>query len=120
MEESEKRRERLNAVRMQAAQSEFSINVASSSMPVSLSNPLIETSATMAVQESSCSPRFDFYTDPMSAFSDSKKNSKASNQNRPDYFTSPNYCGSPMAQFSPSLPGSLQSFIILSSLFFIG
>ncbi|XP_050266136.1 protein SICKLE-like [Quercus robur] len=104
MEESEKRRERLNAVRMQAAQSEFSINVASSSMPVSLSNPLIETSATMAEQEESCSPRFDFYTDPMSAFSDSKKSSKASNQNRPDYFTSPNYCGSPMAQFSPSLP----------------
>ena len=49
-----------------------------------------------------------------------KKNSKASNQNRPDYFTSPNYCGSSMAQFSPSLLGSLQSFIILSSLFFIG
>lgn len=107
MEESEKRRERLNAVRMQAAQSEFSINVASSSMPVSLSNPLIETSATMAVQEESCAPRFDFYTDPMAAFSDSRKRSEAGNQIRQDYFTSPSNHGSPMARFSPSLPGCL-------------
>ncbi|KAL4603105.1 hypothetical protein ACB092_10G101800 [Castanea dentata] len=78
MEESEKRRERLNA-------------------------------------EESCSPRFDFYTHPMSAFSDSKKSSKASNQTRPDYFTSPNYCGSPMAQFSPSLPGPMNPGMALYS-----
>jgi hypothetical protein len=103
MDESEKRRERLKAMRMQADQTEGSSNVSSSAVPVSLSNPLIETSAT--IQAESRAPRFDFYTDPMSAFSDSKKRSKAGNPIRQDDFTSPNNYGSPMARFSPSLPG---------------
>ncbi|KAF5480921.1 hypothetical protein F2P56_001624 [Juglans regia] len=103
MEDSAKRRERLKAMRMQADQAEVPNNSESSGMPGCLSNPLIET-ATMAVQES-CAPRFDFYTDPMSAFSDSKKSNKAGNQIRPDCFTSPSNSGSPMARFSPSLPG---------------
>ncbi|XP_041003561.1 protein SICKLE-like isoform X2 [Juglans microcarpa x Juglans regia] len=103
MEDSAKRRERLKAMRMQADQAEVPNNSESTGMPGCLSNPLIET-ATMAVQES-CAPRFDFYTDPMSAFSDSKKSNKAGNQIRPDCFTSPSNSGSPMARFSPSLPG---------------
>ncbi|GMY16546.1 protein SICKLE isoform X2 [Fagus crenata] len=101
MDETEKRRERLKAMRMQAAQTEFSSNVASSAVPVSLSNPLIETSATMAVQEELHASRFDFDIDPMSAFSDNKNRSKASNQIRQNYFTSPSNCGSPMARFAP-------------------
>lgn len=105
MEDSEKRRDRLKAMRLQADQTEASSNVASLAVPVSLSNPLLETSATMAVQEESCAPRFDFYTDPMAAFSDSRKRSEAGNQIRQDYFTSPSNHGSPMARFSPSLPG---------------
>jgi hypothetical protein len=109
MDESEKRRERLKAMRMQADQTEGSSNVSSSAVPVSLSNPLIETSAT--IQAESRAPRFDFYTDPMSAFSDSKKRSKAGNPIRQDDFTSPNNYGSPMARFSPSLPGCLESLL---------
>jgi hypothetical protein len=103
MEESENRRDRLKAMRMQAAQAEVSNNVESSGVPGCLSNPLIETSV---VQES-CTPRFDFYTDPMSAFSDSRKRSNAANQIRPDYFKSPSSGGSLMSRFSPSHPGSL-------------
>ncbi|XP_059461269.1 protein SICKLE isoform X2 [Corylus avellana] len=101
MEESEKRRERLKAMRMQAAQAEVSNNVESSGVPGCLSNPLIETSA---VQES-CTPRFDFYTDPMAAFSDSRKRSNAVNQIRPDSLNSPSAGGSPTSRFSPSHPG---------------
>ncbi|XP_062163892.1 protein SICKLE isoform X3 [Alnus glutinosa] len=100
MEESENRRERLKAMRMQAAQAEVSNNAESSGVPGCLSNPLIETSV---VQES-CTPRFDFYTDPMSAFSDSRKRSNAASQIRPDYFKSPSSGGSLMSRFSPSHP----------------
>ncbi|XP_041018916.1 protein SICKLE-like isoform X2 [Juglans microcarpa x Juglans regia] len=103
MEESAKRRERLKAMRTQADQAEVPNNAQSSGMPGCLSNPLVET-ATTAVRES-YAPRFDFYTDPMSAFSDSRKSSKAGNQIRPDCFSSPRNNGSPMSRFSPSLPG---------------
>lgn len=106
-EDSAKRRERLKAMRVQADQAEVPNNFESSGMPGWLSNPLLET-ATMAVQESSA-PRFDFYTDPMSAFSDSRKSNKAGNQIRPDCSSSPSNSGSPMSQFSPSLPGKLLS-----------
>lgn len=107
MEESAKRRERLKAMRMQADQAEVPNNAQSSGMPGCPSNPLVET-ATKAVQES-YAPRFDFYIDPMSAFSDSKKGNKAGNQIRPDCSSSPSNSGSPMSQFSPSLPGKLLS-----------
>ncbi|XP_057974130.1 protein SICKLE isoform X2 [Malania oleifera] len=90
MEESEKRRERLKAIRMEAAQVGVRNDVETSAMPGWLSNPLIETPATQPGQDISCAtPRFDFYTDPMSAFSGNKRRSQISNQSPQDHFTSP-------------------------------
>lgn len=90
-------------MRVEADQAEVSYNVEGSGLPIGLSNPLLETERTV-VQES-CAPRFDFYTDPMSAFSDSKRSGKAGNQIRPDCFTSPSNSCFPMSRFSPSLRG---------------
>ncbi|KAK9109038.1 hypothetical protein Sjap_017098 [Stephania japonica] len=72
MEESEKRRERLKAMRMEAAQANASHNVDTSTVPTQLSNPLIDSLATM--ENSSTHTRFDFYTDPMAAFSAGARN----------------------------------------------
>lgn len=91
MEESEKRKERLKAMRMEAAQAGLH-SEAGNSVGVfqSLTNPLIEPSASSSMPaDSRASPRFDFYTDPMAAFSANKRGSKVSHQNTPDYFTSP-------------------------------
>ncbi|KAK6277725.1 hypothetical protein POUND7_018048 [Theobroma cacao] len=106
MDESEKRKERLKAMRLEAAQSEVPNNVATPSVPGHLSNPLSETSSTAAVQEDFCStPRFDYYTDPMAAFSANKKRGKADNQSTQNYFTPPTTSGWPVARVSPSHPG---------------
>ncbi|CAK9309085.1 unnamed protein product [Citrullus colocynthis] len=80
MEESEKRRERLRAMRMEAAQVDVT-NYIETSLPNHLSNPLIESSATTVGQLAPCTaPRFDYYTNPMAAFSTSKKRGKIENQ----------------------------------------
>ncbi|KAJ9674030.1 hypothetical protein PVL29_023529 [Vitis rotundifolia] len=108
MEESEKRRERLKAMRMEAAQTKVSDTVDTSAMPGYLSNPLVEGSATLPVQEDSCmTPRFDFYTDPMSAFSSNKRRSKVANQIQQDYLTPSSNSGytATMARMSSSLSG---------------
>lgn len=90
MEESEQRRERLKAMRMEASQTGVHNEIGNSVESHQLSNPLIETSAATPVQMNSyATPRFDYYTDPMSAFSANKRRSKVSNQNSPDYFTPP-------------------------------
>lgn len=104
MEESEKRRERLKAMRMEAACSENSNNVLSP-MPSNLSNPLVETSE--AMHDGSCAAsRFGFYTDPMAAFStDRKRNNAVNNQISADYFTSPIDGSSSRMRFSSPLPG---------------
>lgn len=109
MEESEKRRDRLKAMRMEAAQSEVSDAVDTSPLPSYLSNPLAEGSATLPEEEDSCvTPRFDYYTDPMSAFSSNKRKSKVGNQIQQDYLTPPSYRGytATMAQMSSCLSGS--------------
>lgn len=105
MEESEKRRERLRAMRLEAAQAEVSSNAESLSGPGSLSNPLLGNSETQPVQESYSTPRFDFYTDPMSAFSANKKRGQHDNQITPDYFAHLKDSTSAMARPSLSLPG---------------
>ncbi|KAK9112922.1 hypothetical protein Scep_020441 [Stephania cephalantha] len=71
MEESEKRRERPKAMRMEAAQANALHNEATSTVPAQLSNSLIDSSTTM--EHSSAHTRFDFYTDPMAAFSSNKR-----------------------------------------------
>ncbi|KAE8663093.1 Detected protein of confused Function [Hibiscus syriacus] len=89
MDESEKRKERLKAMRMEA---EVSNDVETSAMPGCLSNPLIETPLTME-NDFGGAPRFDYYTDPMAAFSANKKRGNIHNQNVQQSFTSPTTSG---------------------------
>lgn len=103
MEESEKRRDRLKAMRMEAAQADVSNTAATSLPPNCLSNPLVETSSTVAVEQSFSTPRFDFYTDPMAAFSGNKKRSTVPNQIYQN-FTPPSISRSHLAWHSPSSP----------------
>lgn len=106
MEESEKRKERLRAMRLEAAQAEVCSNVESSTMPTSLSNPLVETPGSQSAQERTCgAPRFDFYTDPMSAFSVNKRKGQPDDHLSGSHFMPRGYTGSPMEQPS-SFPGS--------------
>lgn len=108
MEDSERRKERLKAMRMVAAQAEASnYSVETNVMPGSLANPLLETPETVSAQEELCAtPRFDFYTDPMAAFSAKKKRSATSKQvTEQSYFSLPSNGGSPMEQFSSPRPG---------------
>ncbi|KAE8718307.1 Detected protein of confused Function [Hibiscus syriacus] len=97
MDESEKRKERLKAMRMEA---EVSNDVETSEMPGCLSNPLIETPSTMQ-DDFGEAPRFDYYTDPMAAFSANKKRSNIHNQTVQQSFTSPTNSG----WHAPSHPG---------------
>ncbi|KAJ7965827.1 Hydroxyproline-rich glycoprotein family protein, putative isoform 2 [Quillaja saponaria] len=104
MEESEKRRERLKAMRVQADKAEISSSNEGSAVPGCLSNPLIETSPSIPLRgEPGATPRFDFYTDPMSAFSGNKKMSNASSQIAPNYYSPPNFGGPPVQRFHISL-----------------
>ncbi|KAL3504878.1 hypothetical protein ACH5RR_034719 [Cinchona calisaya] len=91
MEESEKRRERLKAMRMEAAEAGVHGDAGNSvGASCSLSNPLVEASVPPPVHgEPTAAPRFDYYTDPMAAFSANKRRSKVSHQTSPDYFTPP-------------------------------
>lgn len=94
MEESEKRRERLKAMRMEAAQvGVHSEDGYSGGASYSLTNPLVEASATPSVHAGpNVARRFDYYTDPMSAFSADKSWSKVSHQISPDFVTPPSNC----------------------------
>ncbi|KAH7567650.1 hypothetical protein ACOSP7_010317 [Xanthoceras sorbifolium] len=105
MEESEKRRERLRAMRMEAAQVEVGSNAENLLGPSSLSNPLLGNSGTHPVEKSYATPRFDFYTDPMSAFSANKNKGQQDNQITQDYFPHLKDSTSVMARPPSSLPG---------------
>ncbi|XAR48490.1 hypothetical protein NMG60_11031323 [Bertholletia excelsa] len=89
MEESEKRRERLKAMRIEASQAGARHEeVGNSTESQNLTNPLVEACTTPPVQmNSDVAPRFDYYTDPLSAFSTDKRRSKVSNQNSQGYST---------------------------------
>lgn len=76
MEESEKRRERLKAMRMEAAQSGANNDVGISTQTQGLSNPLLESAAT---NQDPCPQRFGYYTDPMAAFSGNKRSKVSPN-----------------------------------------
>ncbi|KAJ9166461.1 hypothetical protein P3X46_021212 [Hevea brasiliensis] len=106
MEDSERRRERLKAMRTIAAQAEASSNFENPAVSGFLANPLLESPAALPAQEESRAiPRFDFYTDPMAAFSANKKRSAAGNQAQQGYVTPTSDSGSPMARFSSPRPG---------------
>lgn len=85
MEESEKRRERLKAMRMEAAQSDANNDVENSTQTRGLSNPLLETTAS---NQDSCPQRFGYYTDPLAAFSGNKR-SKVNQNIAQEHLTPP-------------------------------
>lgn len=116
MEESEERRDRLKAMRMEATQAAASNTAATSVSPNCLSNPLVETSSTVPVEQSFVAPRFDFYTDPMAAFSGNKKRSTVPNQISQD-FTPPSVSRSHLAWHSPSSPYGNAFFVLSGTLF---
>ncbi|KAG5122509.1 hypothetical protein JHK84_040849 [Glycine max] len=106
MEDSEQRKKRLKEMRVQADQAEVSGGVEGSVVPGFLSNPLMEAPSTMPSQDKSyAAPRFDYYTDPMSAFSSNRRNI-ASIQAALDNFPPSKFGGSPMAQYSSPHPGT--------------
>ncbi|XP_059631249.1 protein SICKLE isoform X2 [Cornus florida] len=104
MEESVKRRERLKAMRMESSQAGSYNEVDDSAISHNLSNPLIETSVTPPVQHAA--PRFDYYTDPMAAFS-SDKRSKVSNQISPQHIRPPTGPRNP--EMTPSAAHQVQT-----------
>lgn len=105
MEDSEKRKEMLKAMRMEAtaaaSQNDGSTSLETSMNTGHLSNPLAETFTDQ--QESYETPRFDYYTQPMSAYSSFKRNKTPKQQ----YISSPSHeIHSPVPQFPPSAPGT--------------
>lgn len=85
MDESEQRRERLKAMRMEASQEATTYNDGSSHSAVSLSNPLLESTANNDNQVQPFAQSFNYYTDPMAAYSGNKQRSKVSPQISHDY-----------------------------------
>lgn len=78
MEDSEQRKKRLKEMRLQADRAQDSGGEGSGT-PSALANPLAEAPSTVLSTDSA--PRFNYYTDPMNAFSD--KRSTVSVQNLP-------------------------------------
>ncbi|PIM97615.1 hypothetical protein CDL12_29914 [Handroanthus impetiginosus] len=92
MEESEQRRERLKAMRMEAARAGVNTESENSGFPSrGLSNPLIEseTETASAAPPQYTSRRFDYYTDPMAAFSGSKRAANISPQVSQGHYNTP-------------------------------
>ncbi|XP_073145367.1 protein SICKLE-like [Henckelia pumila] len=116
MEESEKRRERLKAMRMQAAEADISIDSEGSGIVSrSLSNPLIENELAPSTAEQYSRPRFDYYTDPLSAFSADKRRSNFSHQVSHGYSSMPPNTTSSPGQRPTQAPGDGQSSSLRSS-----
>lgn len=118
MEDSEKRKEMLKAMRMEAAaaaaENDGSTELGTSMNTSHLSNPLAE--ASIHQQESYDKPRFDYYTDPMAAYSSFKRNKSPKQQ----YISSPSHQMSPpVPQFPPSAPGACFLYVVSLFLFVI-
>lgn len=102
MEESAQRRERLKAMRMEASQEASTNNNMSDHSAVSLSNPLVESTANTESQVQPFAQSFNYYTDPMAAYSGNKQRSKVSPQISHDYSSNPQRPWSNEAFPSPS------------------
>ncbi|KAL6493110.1 hypothetical protein OROGR_032869 [Orobanche gracilis] len=90
MEESEKRKERLEAMRIEAAGTRAYTDSESPGLATgALSNPLIESETASASPHHYTSPRFDYYTDPLSAFSASKRANNISPQVSQGHYGTP-------------------------------
>jgi len=84
MEDSEQRKKRLKEMRLQANRAQDSAGEGSGT-PSVLANPLAEDSST--VLSTDTAPRFNYYTDPMNAFSD--KRSAVNVRPAPEYLPPP-------------------------------
>ncbi|KAK1316502.1 hypothetical protein QJS10_CPA05g01484 [Acorus calamus] len=105
MEESEKRMERLRAMRLEAEQTGRIDNQGASTASGSLANPLIDSSPTQSFVESSVPVRrFDYYTDPAAAFSENRRRRDV------DHHTSASHMSSPMNRPS-SLSGPMNPYM---------
>lgn len=112
MEDSEQRRKRLKEMRLQADLAEDSGGGGGgegSGTQGILSNPLAEAPSIMLPPDAA--PRFNYYTDPMNAFSSDKRNS-VNVRPAPEYLPPPppfplNFGGSPMVRFSLQHTGIL-------------
>ncbi|GAU21542.1 hypothetical protein TSUD_35050, partial [Trifolium subterraneum] len=103
MEDSEQRKKRLKEMRLEADLAEDS-GVEGSGVSGFLSNPLAEAPSTLLSTDAA--PRFNYYTDPMNAFS-SDKRSSVNVGPAPEYLPPPPSFGGPsMAQFSSPHPES--------------
>ncbi|KAL6511747.1 hypothetical protein OROGR_021344 [Orobanche gracilis] len=90
MEESEKRKKRLEAMRMEAAGTGADTDSESPGLASdALSNPLIESETASASPHHDTSPRFDYYTDPLSAFSSRKRANNISPQVSQGHYGTP-------------------------------
>jgi hypothetical protein len=105
MEDSEQRKKRLKEMRLEADLAEDS-GVEGSGVPGFLSNPLAEASSTVLSTDSA--PRFNYYTDPMNAFSSDKRTSVNVRPAPDEYLPPPpppSFGGPSMVQFSSPYPG---------------
>ncbi|XP_024983656.1 protein SICKLE-like isoform X2 [Cynara cardunculus var. scolymus] len=89
MEESAQRRERLKAMRMEASQGSATYDDGSEHSALSLSNPLLESTANPEGQVQPLAQSFNYYTNPMAAFFGNKQKSKVSPQISQDYTSTP-------------------------------
>lgn len=102
METSEKRKERLRAMRLEA---EASHNDTTADVPGYLSNPLADGNV---AQEEPCAPsRFGFYTDPMAGFSADTKRCKAGDHFASNSFKHSDAGGLPVPRLPPPLSGTV-------------
>lgn len=91
---------------MEAAQADVA-NYVETSLPNHLSNPLVESSATLVGQSEPCTaPRFDYYTNPMSAFSAGKKKGKIEDQTVSDNHVPFHHDNSPATYVPSNFPGN--------------
>ncbi|KAI3701053.1 hypothetical protein L2E82_45696 [Cichorium intybus] len=89
MEESAQRRERLKAMRMEASQEGPTSNEGGEHSAVSLSNPLLEPANNSMGQVQPLGQSFNYYTNPMAAYSGNKQTTKVSPQISHDYSSIP-------------------------------
>lgn len=91
MEEAKKRKERLQALRMEADKAEVSDpSLKTSAASGHLTSPLMDSFANVMTEgPTDIAPRFDFYTDPMSAFSANRKKNQEDSQISQSFFPPP-------------------------------
>ncbi|KAJ4848638.1 hypothetical protein Tsubulata_035519 [Turnera subulata] len=113
MEDSDLRKQRLNAMRAMAAHNETSSSSTNSgtfAAPPFLANPLLDNPPMQ--DHLRATQRFDFYTDPMAAFSGDRKSSSMAQ----DYSAPPSNVGPPVPRVSSPYQGLSNCYVFKSRL----